>query len=142
MRETSTDCRKGNEMKKPKKVVCPTCRLDMTCGARQGASGKDCPQCGQGLSRKAAARVWPKRAASKPTKADRERLRASRKSFREELDRAPSIVLAVGWPMLLVSGAIVIWNRQGGGVILHPRRWRGGKNADVRYRVILEALDE
>lgn len=30
---------------------CPTCRQDLRLPPREGNSRKDCPQCGQGLSR-------------------------------------------------------------------------------------------
>jgi len=43
--------------KAEKRVICPTCKQDMTCGPRNGSSGKDCPQCGQGLSKSNAKRI-------------------------------------------------------------------------------------
>jgi hypothetical protein len=50
------------------------------------------------------------------------------------------IVIGVGWPMLLISGAIVLWNRPGGCIIQRPRRWRGCTYGSVRYRVVLEEV--
>lgn len=52
-------------MKKPpeldrklkRKQFCPTCRYDMTQPAREGTSKKDCPQCGQGLSKRTVIRL-------------------------------------------------------------------------------------
>ena len=39
-----------------KKTLCPTCRQDMREGPRHGNSGRDCPQCGQGMSKTTAQR--------------------------------------------------------------------------------------
>lgn len=44
-----------NSKRKP--IICPTCRQDMTQPPRDGTSKKDCPQCGQGLSRRTATRL-------------------------------------------------------------------------------------
>ena len=33
------------------KVICPTCKQNMNDPPRDGKSGHDCPQCGQGLSK-------------------------------------------------------------------------------------------
>ncbi len=33
-----------------KKIICPTCRQDMRDEPHPGLKGKDCPQCGQGIS--------------------------------------------------------------------------------------------
>jgi len=32
------------------RILCPTCKQDMKCEPRDGDSGEDCPQCGQGLT--------------------------------------------------------------------------------------------
>lgn len=39
---------------KEKKIICPTCKQDMNDLPRKGFKNKDCPQCGQGLSRQIA----------------------------------------------------------------------------------------
>jgi Zn-finger nucleic acid-binding protein len=33
-----------------KKIICPTCKQDMKSAPHEGLRGKDCPQCGQGIS--------------------------------------------------------------------------------------------
>ena len=38
-------------------LFCPTCGLDMSQPPRNGSSRKDCPQCGQGVSKKTWARI-------------------------------------------------------------------------------------
>jgi Zn-finger nucleic acid-binding protein len=39
-------------MRKPRKrILCPTCKQDMRSPPREGTGGKDCPQCGQGLTK-------------------------------------------------------------------------------------------
>ena len=42
---------------KGKKIVCPTCKQDMRLPPKGGESRKDCPQCGQGMTRARAALV-------------------------------------------------------------------------------------
>ena len=44
---------------------CPTCGQDMSIPPREGNSGKDCPQCGQGLSKTLAKRVKKRKAKEK-----------------------------------------------------------------------------
>lgn len=46
---------------------CPTCKQNMRNPPREGNSGKDCPQCGQGLSKSNAKRI----AALKPKRRER-----------------------------------------------------------------------
>ena len=41
---------------------CPTCKQDLRDPPRNGNSCKDCPQCGQGLSKTTAKRVGARRA--------------------------------------------------------------------------------
>ena len=33
-----------------RRILCPTCKQDMTCPPREGQSGEACSQCGQGLT--------------------------------------------------------------------------------------------
>jgi len=42
-------------------MICSTCRQEMDCPPREGTSGKDCPHCGQGLSKATAKRIFAKR---------------------------------------------------------------------------------
>ena len=56
----------GEEMIKLKQDdKCPTCGQDMSIPPREGNSGKDCPQCGQGLSKTLAKRVKKRKAKEK-----------------------------------------------------------------------------
>ncbi len=41
--------------------ICPTCRQDMRALPHKGVSDKDCPQCGQGISWKVAAKKEDKK---------------------------------------------------------------------------------
>ena len=38
-------------------IICPTCKQDMALPPHKGNSEKDCPQCGQGLSKARWSRV-------------------------------------------------------------------------------------
>ena len=38
-----------------KKLICPTCRQNLNEPPQSGLNGKDCPQCGQGISWRRAA---------------------------------------------------------------------------------------
>ena len=54
-REMKVGWRRGKN-NKMKHSICPTCRQDMNEEPQEGVNGKDCPQCGQGLSWRKAAR--------------------------------------------------------------------------------------
>ena len=49
---------KGKAMSKQKAMLCPTCKQDMNELPHEGLGGKDCPQCGQGLSWRKAKGKW------------------------------------------------------------------------------------
>lgn len=44
-------------MSRRKKMPCPTCKQDLWLPPHRGKNGKDCPHCGQGLSKTIARRV-------------------------------------------------------------------------------------
>ena len=45
---------------KKKKVICPTCNQDLLEEPHPGLKGKNCPQCGQGVSWRKAAKLKKK----------------------------------------------------------------------------------
>ena len=47
-------------------MICPTCKQNMSEPPRDGNSGKDCPQCGQGISKTIAKKVAERAKKGKP----------------------------------------------------------------------------
>lgn len=52
--------------KKIGKYTCPTCKQDMRTQPHEGLSGKNCPQCGQGIKWRIAERIRKHNATNRP----------------------------------------------------------------------------